>query len=98
MHTWGNGIWSTERETTRGGADARAFNLEAAQEGHWGGKLYPMPLSHGREFSEDEIWDNYAPTSSETASTCRRRSRRDDRYPSRRPTRSSPRRNSEVYL
>ena len=31
----GNGIWSTERETTRGGASARAFNLKTAQEGHW---------------------------------------------------------------
>ncbi|MDE0314958.1 MAG: mannonate dehydratase [Candidatus Poribacteria bacterium] len=55
----GNGIWSTERETTRGGASARAFNLKTAQEGHWGGQKYGMPLSHEREYSEEEIWDNY---------------------------------------
>ena len=55
----GNGIWSTERETTRGGASARGFNLETAQEGHWGGNKYKMPLSHGREYAEEELWDNY---------------------------------------
>ncbi len=55
----GNGIWSTERETTRGGASARGFDLNQAQEGHWREKTYQMPLSHGREYSEQEIWDNY---------------------------------------
>ena len=55
----GNGIWSTERETTRGGASARGFDLSKAQEGHWREKTYQMPLSHGREYSEREIWDNY---------------------------------------
>ncbi|RKU11036.1 D-mannonate dehydratase [Candidatus Poribacteria bacterium] len=55
----GNGIWSTERETTRGGASARGFDLNKAQEGHWREKTYQMPLSHGREYSEQEIWDNY---------------------------------------
>ncbi len=55
----GNGIWSTERETTRGGASARGFDLDKAQEGHWREKTYQMPLSHGREYSEQEIWDNY---------------------------------------
>jgi mannonate dehydratase len=54
-----NGIWSTEREHSRG-APARAFNLAEAQEGHWAGVRYKMPLSHGRKYSEDEIWDNYA--------------------------------------
>jgi mannonate dehydratase len=54
-----NGIWSTEREHSRG-ASARAFNLAEAQEGHWAGVRYKMPLSHGRKYSEDEIWDNYA--------------------------------------
>ncbi len=56
----GNGIWSTERETTRGGAPARGFDLASAEEGHWGGRLYRMPLTHGRAYSEDEIWDNFA--------------------------------------
>ena len=54
-----NGIWSTERETTRGGASARAFNLEEAEEGHWNGELYKAPLTHGREYTNDELWDNF---------------------------------------
>ncbi len=54
-----NGIWSTERETTRGGASARAFNLESAQQGHWAGTYYTTPLSHERIYTEDELWENY---------------------------------------
>lgn len=53
-----NGIWSTEREFCRD-APARAFNLDEAQEGHWAGARYQMPLSHGRRYSEDEIWENF---------------------------------------
>ena len=55
----GNGIWSTEREETRGGASARGFDLDEAEVGHWGGREFGGALSHGREYSEDEIWDNY---------------------------------------
>ena len=55
----GNGIWSTEREQTRGGTSARAFDLEKAAEGRWGGKRFKGPLTHGRAYSEEEIWDNY---------------------------------------
>lgn len=54
-----NGIWSTEREMTRGQADARAFNLEQATAGHWQGQYYGLPLSHDRAYTEEEIWDNY---------------------------------------
>ena len=54
-----NGIWSTAREPTRGGAMARAFDLAKAETGHWAGKVYRMPLTHGRAYSEQEIWDNY---------------------------------------
>ena len=54
-----NGIWSTAPELTRGGAKARAFDLPQAQEGHWIERRYAMPLSHGRKYSEDEIWENY---------------------------------------
>jgi len=54
-----NGIWSTEREEIRGGASARAFNLEEATKGHWAGHEYYMPLSHGREYTNDEIWENF---------------------------------------
>ena len=54
-----NGIWSTERETTRGGAAARAFDLEKATAGDWAGKKYEGPLTHGRGYTKDEIWANY---------------------------------------
>jgi mannonate dehydratase len=54
-----NGIWSTERETTRGGAPARAFDLEKAVKGDWAGRQFPGPLSHGRKYTQEEIWDNF---------------------------------------
>ena len=54
----GNGIWSSERETTRGGASARAFKLETAK-GYWAGKVFEGPLSHGRKYSKEELWENY---------------------------------------
>jgi mannonate dehydratase len=54
----GNGIWSSERETTRGGATARALRLNTGK-GHWAGKTWEQPLSHGRRYTEDELWDNY---------------------------------------
>lgn len=56
-----NGIWSTEQELTRGGAVARAFDLSKAESGWWVNKpRYHMPLSHGRVYSEDELWENFA--------------------------------------
>jgi mannonate dehydratase len=58
----GNGIWSTARETTRGGASARAFDMAKAYTegaGWWDGKVFKGPLTHGRVYSEQEIWDNY---------------------------------------
>jgi len=54
----GNGIWSSERETTRGGAPARAFRQETAK-GYWVGKVFEGPLTHGRKYSHEEIWENY---------------------------------------
>jgi len=54
----GNGIWSSERETTRGGASARAFRLDTAK-GYWGGKVFEGPLTHGRKYSKEELWENY---------------------------------------
>jgi len=56
----GNGIWSTAREFTRGGASTRAFDLSKADEGVWAGKSFRGPLTHGRIYSQKEIWDNYA--------------------------------------
>lgn len=55
----GNGIWSTGREPIRGGAMARAFRLKDATEGWWLGKSFKGPLTHGRRYSEEELWDNY---------------------------------------
>jgi len=55
----GNGIWSTARETTRGGASARAFDLARADKGVWANKVFQGPLTHGRVYTEREIWDNY---------------------------------------
>jgi len=55
----GNGIWSTQRENTRGGAPARGFDLAKADAGYWGTKVFKGPLTHGRVYSEKEIWDNY---------------------------------------
>jgi mannonate dehydratase len=54
-----NGIWSTARETTRGGARARAFDMTKAKAGHWNGVLYEGELTHGRRYSGDEIWENF---------------------------------------
>ena len=53
-----NGIWSSAQETTRGGASARAFKLETAK-GNWNGKVYEEPLTHGRKYSKEELWENY---------------------------------------
>jgi mannonate dehydratase len=54
----GNGIWSSEPEKTRGGARARAFHLENAK-GVWDGKTFEPPLTHGRKYSKEELWENY---------------------------------------
>src|SRR3954447_9705203 len=54
----GNGIWSSPREMTRGDAAARAFRQETAV-GSWNGKTFESPLTHGRKFTPDELWDNY---------------------------------------
>lgn len=53
-----NGIWSSPQETTRGGGPARAFRMATAK-GVWNGKTYEGPLTHGRKYSKEELWDNY---------------------------------------
>jgi len=55
----GNGIWSTGRAETARGANGRVFDEGVAKEGHWGGQAYKLPLSHGREYRQEEIWDNF---------------------------------------
>ena len=54
----GNGIWSSDAEFTRGGARARGFDLATAK-GNWAGKVFQGPLTHGRVYTEKELWDNY---------------------------------------
>ena len=54
----GNGIWSSGQEKTRGGAPARAFHQKDAQ-GHWLDKTFEGPLTHGRKFTKEELWENY---------------------------------------
>jgi mannonate dehydratase len=48
------------RESTRGGASARAFDLAKADKGDWAGKAFRGPLTHGRTYTQREIWDNYS--------------------------------------
>jgi len=55
-----NGIWSGKPEIIRGGAQARAFHLDGESAGQWAGKTWHGPLSYGRRYSEEELWDNYA--------------------------------------
>ncbi|MGH3486440.1 MAG: mannonate dehydratase [Actinopolymorphaceae bacterium] len=54
----GNGIWSSARGTTRGDASARHVDLGTAH-GYWVGEEFVPPLTHGRRYSRDELWDNY---------------------------------------
>ena len=56
----GNGIWrDTIRRPVRGGATAGGLDFKAENYGHWLGAKYEWPLSHGREYSQDELWENY---------------------------------------
>lgn len=54
-----NGIWSGDREPVRGGATGRAFHIDGPAAGHWTSERYEGPFTHGREYSEDELWANY---------------------------------------
>ena len=55
----GNGIWSSGRATVRG-ASAREFDMASPNKyGQWGDQKWHEPLSHGRVFSKEEIWENY---------------------------------------
>jgi mannonate dehydratase len=56
----GNGIWSSGKGTIRN-AEAREFDMASPNKvGVWDNKKYYEPLSHGRIFSEQEIWDNFS--------------------------------------
>ena len=55
----GNGIWSSGRAEVRG-ASSRQFDLSSPdKKGVWADKSWKEPLSHGRVFTKDEIWENY---------------------------------------
>ena len=55
----GNGIWSSGRATIRG-ASGRQFDMaDPGKAGVWDGKTWKEPLSHGREFTKEEIWENF---------------------------------------
>lgn len=56
----GNGIWRGDfRREIRGGATGTGLDLKQPMHnlayGH-----FSLPLSHGREYTEDELWENYA--------------------------------------
>jgi len=54
-----NGIWSSGRATIRG-ASAREFDMASSNKvGIWEGQKFYEPLSHGRRFSKEDIWENY---------------------------------------
>lgn len=60
-HTYahmGNGIWSTGTTEGRGGVRARYLDIRNAK-GTWNGKIFEGELTHGRVYTEEELWDNY---------------------------------------
>lgn len=55
----GNGIWRGQtRRPVRGGATAGGLDLNAPNHAESFGP-FDWPLSHGRVFGEDELWENY---------------------------------------
>ena len=60
-HTYahmGNGIWSTGKTARRGGMTARTIDIDNAT-GHWIDATFEGEYTHGRQYSEEELWDNY---------------------------------------
>jgi mannonate dehydratase len=55
----GNGIWSSGTAMVRG-AKAREFDMASPDKyGWWLDQKFHEPLSHGREFTKEEIWENF---------------------------------------
>ena len=55
----GNGIWSSGQAVIRG-APAREYDRASpAKRGVWDNMTWAEPLSHGRVFTKDEIWENF---------------------------------------
>jgi len=56
----GNGIWRSGREILPRGYSGATLDLASPNaRGTWSGKTYAEPLSHGRVFTKEEIWENY---------------------------------------
>ena len=55
----GNGIWSSGRAEVRGASGREYDRASPNRKGIWDGKEFHLPLSHGREFTPEEIWENY---------------------------------------
>ncbi|HZT31104.1 MAG TPA: mannonate dehydratase [Bryobacteraceae bacterium] len=56
----GNGNWRSGQATLPRGYSASDCDLRSPNfQGGWDGKVYKEPLSHGRVYSREEIWDNY---------------------------------------
>jgi mannonate dehydratase len=54
-----NGIWNSGRAEIRG-ASGREFDRASPNKvGIWAGQKFYEPLSHGREYSKEEIWENF---------------------------------------
>ena len=54
-----NGIWNSGRAEIRG-SSGREFDMASPNKvGMWAGQKFYEPLSHGREYSKEEIWDNF---------------------------------------
>jgi mannonate dehydratase len=57
----GNGNWRSGQATVRRGYSASDCDLSSPNfHGGWNGTTYKEPLSHGRVFSSEEIWDHFA--------------------------------------
>lgn len=55
-----DGIWrDSVRRPVRGGAIGTGLDFSLTNHGTWDEDVYDWPLSHGREYSEEEIWENY---------------------------------------
>jgi len=56
----GNGNWRSGTATSRRGYTASDCDLSSPNfHGGWNGTVYKEPLSHGRVFSSEEIWENF---------------------------------------
>lgn len=54
-----NGIWTSTHVEGRGGMKARMLDINNAK-GYWDGEVFEGDLTHGRVYTEEELWDNFA--------------------------------------